>query len=967
MASGGSGSESEPTGRRMPPAVDPVELQRARDVANAIRKWNGSVQDAQELRRAASSLRLIGKPESPDLATLAAIASAYGKAKNAGSSDRSHSKDARIKEKLDMWAPFIGDPALGAWPFHDSLHISDDDAVWWLDVVGDAAIDEQVRDFVLTMICVRRREVWIPAANAAAKLSMRDEAAANAVRDAWTEVFPDGLPDKWKPQVQTNATWTSRIARSLNSGAHQRRHVLYYAACRSALGGNPADLPGYSDETVCRMSLPPDPAEASVLLLAVGRLLDGERSRPFALAHAVERARQARGEPQCDRALRDIAERLRRLGPAGAEPVAEVERLLTERRPPVGSSLKDHADALWGWVKTAKWSKGRPNAGDLKQKMRASAGSGATALEIVLGDFRFDPSDPAAAVVERLPAILDRSVRLTVPAAKSAITLVELLLLLDDPQIKDLDWPSLLARAGITSNPSLPGEAHTVGPIALLLAFAEADGENEEIPPAVLLRDRKLDKANVLRLAISWKGFVGTQMAVQTERILRELRAPDEQVKFLWQILRKDPRPKFFEELEKITRGFDRPLDRFVNTLCTLAELRRNAGPKDGDKGPAQRFLETVRTAYDHCSEMVDESPSCGSAPGGAKEALKALREALGKLDEAGRLEAKDQKWCDAVCLAFTGSSDGNRDGGLSRWMKWHGGNVDTLLQTLDRVQRAWNAVAPERAPATVQDCDELDAALTEHSNNLQELAWPERDALDRELGKAFYLAESRRKAAKVARAKSERLAILMDRGDEEKVLESIGLGRKTSSDGKPPDEDRVAGLAAETVHMVNEFLLQRLLLRQSRELRKRVRARMALPAVWVRFTPLLGGIAGGPLLVLSSEALADVKDPVRLGIMLGAAFVASFVLMSGDLASRLSTTAGFGVHLTTTVVKRVLPLFAVATAIAFAMSTLTVWVLSRPMVPERLALWTALSLFLGIFVNVVIQGKSMTRHEPRG
>ncbi len=889
----------------------------------ALEAWDGRLETARAIR---ASVRELPDPRrKPNGVAERAIFVARSAYASKGGLGRPEKLAADV-EFARRVGPFVGDPELGSWPFHAPLRISDAEAIAWLPVVGRfAPPDDQVRAFVEVMFRTRKRDTWVPASHALAALALRDEKSRERLAQAFADLWPNGLPTRWPSGKLTTAA--ERV--------HDARHVLHAACAFLAAGGDAAVVKQLDASKLAAMALPSaDQSDASAVLLALTALVASERTRPKVMPHLSARAADSAPDEMQEAALRDIAQAL---GPC-AESAAIVDVLKQPRWRTVPGIRR--LDALMSWLDTAMWlhSRGEPDA---VAWMRAQAADGAAALALKLDRRLPDGAeDPVDALLPRLRAVLDADVRATTEPARWVMQLAELLLLLDHPRVQKMPWRALVRRAMGPNAP--PGVDDTVAAVAraeLTAALALADEGS-----ATLLRSAELDASVTLQLASSQNGFVARQVSVQVERLLRELEPGPEQLRLLWRLLQRDPPAETFHALRINLRGEGTPLHALVEAFGRLDEVRERGSP-----------LAEVSRCYREAAAASGELCRSAAAEDGAVPVAR-LAEAL---ERAAALEKSTEVGTRAWRQGFRAVLLGAGDDGLAAWMRWLGLATDALEPAWKRLDAAVASIVESRLAVTVEQCAELDAAADELKAAVRNLAWPEAHAVKAILEQlACWRAERLDEARRSAKA-SEACARALDRGDE---AWAVAAATSAELELLPPAMLRRLG----------RFLLDRLLFRAAHRLRARVRERAQIPAVWTHLAPLFAGVASGTFLVLDvGTAWNDVvaaHSPIGLAATVALSLLLSFVLLAGNLASRMAAADEPAPVRLSRVCRRVLPTYALALLLAAGVSGLVLVTLEGTSQPTsrvgRGAAVLATGAPLGI---IVLVPRALPRPDPAG
>jgi hypothetical protein len=974
---------------------DPGEC--LKELASKLRAWDGKPESAAALRKAVRELPPIQrKPADAAEGALLKARSGYEKRKGLGD-PQALSKDP---ERLALLAPFIGDPELGSWAFHDPLLISDEDAVAWLPIVGrHAPPDENVRRFVRVMFRARPRTVWVPASRAFAELARRDDAAREALKKEWGACFPEGLPPAWKDTLR------GHLPKTPDAGidAHRPRHLLHAVASWVALGGDTALLPGYSVEKFSSMKLPKDDADASALLLAWKALIGGEGTRPKVLPLLRDRLEEVKADEMSDQVLRDIADGLRS-DPSASAALAALESRLRKPLWTKRSGAKQ-LDTLWSWLETARWFHSRGDSASVRE-MEANAGESSAAFRLIVEDaLPGGAPHPVDALLPRLSVLLDPHVAATTAERSRNAALAELFLLLQSPAVAEFPWKSLVARAVGRDAADRMQDGPVKDVARADIALAMQPGVDI---PALLLRDAVLPEKAVVRLASTVNGFVARQVAVQLERLLREAGTGTPQVRLLWSVLRNDPHDSLFEQLLDILRGEPGKPTRLHEMVAALRDLHeqrvRIRSGKGGRESPETSELKGIAAGYLRLAEataaLIEEgrrgappdrgAPEAapGHAPAGNRPAsgdgapgpdrrpeirdlARAVEATCGAL-EGPPSAVGTESWLLAVRELLVGRDSGRGGpgagppGGVEGWMKWLGFEVEDMEAPWTRFAHAVKAVASAKPALNDQQEGDLRDATAALRDLTKGLAWPEVLVLRKALGRTDAYLEERREEARRSRQESERLDQALDVGDEERAVEIA----------TDPEVPRY--LTSDDLNRLGRFLLDRWRFRVAHRLRNRVAGRALIPPFWSYLAPLLTGVAAGAFLLLDMGT--DLNRAILLRgaapgiVMVVAALALSFTLLViGFPSARKATREETRSRRIAFLCRRALPLYAGCLALSTGISAALLWMVSgtdlRPdgtAIPfaSQAILWGSLSLFLGLFLGLMLQGRRFAKEE---
>ena len=920
----------------------------ARDVA----AWDGTHEAAAGFRARLPTLPpLKGKPDTPEEGVLARIGGLYGKKETIGLTDALKAASATIR------APFIGDPKMGAWPFHDALHIDDEPAEQWLAVFKSRhVVDDPLRLFVSTMFAARRRELWVPAAEVFGFHATHDEPSRALLITTWATCFPQGIPARWPGG--------GILAGDASADRHLARHVLS-AACSHVVHNGV--VPGFDPSKLTAVGPPTDAADASALLLALTVLLRADGQRAPVSLWLGHHAPAIPADPQCDAALRGLFTNVD-LGAAAA--VRERLILPTWRSAPGPHVL----DGLCSWLETAAWFKDRGDS-EAVTSMMAHAGDAGPALLTTLGE---RTADPLARLLTLLPVAMDADVFATTRSVECL--LAELLALVKTPELANIPWRPLVTRAmGPAVGASAEGGTVAQGAIGdLAMAFTERG-----LYVGGTYRGRWYAEDDVLRFAP--RASMATQVGVQMERLLRLChlepatldrgkaspksppREPPEerQVRLLWRLLRADPPPGAFREIGRVMRGENTALHQLIRTVESVDTERI---------GPGLR--EAYRALTDRAAELV--------AAGGAEPHVVGVLRGLSKaLSTAGGDTETSWDPCEfprrlpALLVA------------LSDWADWWGLDGNAIRVSWTELERRLDpCFQPHHTPGLVE-LGEVEAALTKVAEVTAVLVWPEATLVNTEIGRwRAWITSARQRANAAARANA-RVREALDRGGESACIALLGPGEA--------ERQTIAALPPADITRLHRFFLQRWLFSEAKELAERAGDRVELMPVRRHLAMVFVGVATGPILVVDfgvvfNSVLLPGRSPAFAATVLLCALGTLAVLgtavrspphaavsggsheIVGALA-RLRATLRRASASGTVKARRAVWVWLATYAEAMVLSMLFLEILSNnldlrtvdgatlPWLPQVL-LWTGLSQFLGIFVGVVAQGESVGREQ---
>jgi hypothetical protein len=877
-------------------------------------------------------------------------------------------------ERLLFFGPFLADKALGACPYHDLDAIGDADLRIWLAVAAYAhAPSPEMIAFVDMALQTIRRETWVPAARAIAQLASRDATCRDLLQRYWLAHYPAELPNKWGALLGLPSTGGKGQAEKAEplGGRHMRRHMIAtMCAWKAADASAPFDVAHF-----VQMALPKDTADASATLIAFGCLLDGAETRELAIPHLARRAREAPRDEQVDTALRRIAEQLYSMPEttAGAHAALTdvLDRLIQANwRAEIDRIGVKSFDLLVSSARTLRWLAVAGSAGNGLARWpdhleRAIAGTTGLerewALLVTQGQLPGWAEDFAELIVGLLAKLFDPNWMDTVTSERRALTMAMTLEAFEHGDVCELPWVRLVARAGRTASladwtKGRVADAARTDLARYLQAWLETRG-HQGSPSAVLLRDVPLDAATVRRLA-GMNGFVANQVAVQVDRLLRLEPHHAARVHLLWQLLAANPSAELLEKLKECLRAGS-PYRELVVWMAEFSQAReqlRDAATARTD-GDVQ-----LRSAYCglHLTGLL--APADLKRLGDLQSCLRQSADVveLGPLAQRGGAPRPEfrQEWGAGLvqtCAAVDGWLDVLR--GTDKEHVRIAVIAGSLGEQLDL------AVAALPAP-TDRALQDLALQLQTLEKNCAE--WPESALVGLWLPSARRAWQSLADKLDASREAQIQLEPLLASADETALASAFPAGRTQLL---PGDDAR----------RLHRFWLDRLELRRATAMRRQLAGQVQLPSWYAYFAPMFAGILSGPLLMLDvggnwNELLGAPggQVTVHLWVTSAVALAAAFLLMTSMIAQRLGPTGSRSAQDRPrwwAVASRTLPSFGGAVLLAIVAAGLILASLEGtsirgqanapyPFVPQ-VALWASMSLFLGIFIGLVAQGRS--------
>ncbi len=959
-------------------------------LAADVAAWTGDAGEAAGLRQRVAALRPTkGPPPDDDTRTLLKASSAL----------KSRAFE-RVRKTLEAapagstlakaMALLVGCPEMSPWPYDDALHVADDVARVWLDVFTrhPIAVGEKERALVLTLWATRSRRTWVPASRAFARLAAHDPELRKELASTWSGCFPKGLPKRW-----LGSGLQAERQAGAEDASHRRRHVLHTACCYVAGGGDSQLLPGFDFVALAKLGHVGDDSDSSVILLGLWEAFAAQRE-PAALRHLrafLERPENQAFE-QTDSSLRLVAEALQSWQHPDAR--ACLEELLTRLSEPrwkeIGGNkhVAAKVGALWSWLETARWMAEQGFA-DRVDSMRKEAGDAEWAFELALQGDAALRGCPASALAERLTVLLDEVAAGSTSVRRLAIRVVESRLIAETDELSTVDSSLLFRRATracelVRKAAGEPKLLSAAGDTAASLIVALV--QRGLCDRSYFLRDLSLPAESVLSLAGDADDAVAKQIAVQMERLLREAYVPPgpggkeqpqaSQFRLLWKLLQEDPPTTAFEELGIMLRGESTHLHGFV-AACRDLDRARDAG------APDSALVATYQLVVEAAEGLLaGEGEHRGVHP---LRCLNELGRALEELvhDEPGKDARTEGAWAPdpkktlpAFERVLLGTGRHTGAVALSAWQAPLGAGEAAKLRD------DWTGLWSEFSDSVHAYLGAKEAVSEAHQRKVQRsfdhlessvetLGWPERNLTRRvrERFGAWIDGHEDRVSAQVVF--SEKVQRALDGADEERLLALVFHAGTTDL-----RKDDLARLLPDQIRAIHSFLLSHLHLRGAASLRDEVRDRVQLPSRSQYMAPLIAGVAAGSILVLDvggewlKLATAGNWPPYVTTVVL--ALSASLALLAGDLAGRMRSSAGKstkpGSRLLA-VLRRVAGTFALATTAAFLFSAVVIFSIGGvvcdggdPYNVWDLLIFGSLSLFLGIFLGLILQGRRTTR-----
>ena len=896
-----------------------------------LTEWDGSAAQAGVLRDAAR-VSSAQKPPRVDprplgLRALLKVRKEYRK------SSPSREPAVRLAQNLladpAEWAiicPLIGDEQLMQWPFEAVQAIDDDEALLWLSVLAHhpVVVTDAIRTFVRTLFFSRCRDVWRPAAEAFAALAVRDAPLRSQLKALWSGCYPTAPGKRWPKSGGLTTARPSWTTGSRYNAASLARHVLVLGTCWLAHGGASDAVAGWRGEALQTMPLPVDDADCSTVLFAMSRFIASSAGADH--AGLVDRFAEVGPRPLAQRALRlclwpDV-------------PAVREARWAALRVPHWSTAPRNQAaDLLWEWGQGVAAC--RAEGCSLAETAMSEASPNARRFVAWCAGAR--PTQPVDALVEGLGRMTPDHAALRTSADEAAV-LCELRWLVGVEAVADLPWSAVARLAGIpaltTAFIEFEGEP-TVGEVGrahLMLLVVACQSRFQS-----LARDEDV-RSVALTLASSQDAALAGQVAVALESMLRMASTDADRIRLLWQLLNRDPPKKTFQDLQKFGR---RDLFADADPRGALTDVIQACLVVDEHRDSPQPVLATHITALITAVSNYlspDEFDASGLA------ALGASMERVSSWEGAHRGMAYLDR-LDQLVLGENHAS-ASEPRGLVGWSNWLRNTKADLQESarmrtaLDRLRTALaNTDATVELSLIEEVCGQLDCELIH-------LGWPETLFLSNTLGELAAEAEALDHTLR-------RLEVAVQSDNEAAVA------------GFVQDAADVGALPIAAVRQVHAFFLRRFMDPQARRLRRAAKGRTHLPGPLSHRLPLFAAVGGGTFLVLDvGEVWLELVDDQKYGfagVTVAIVMVASLLLLRSDMYAALGSGVSRWRRLW-----RLCRLYFYMCLTSGVASCVAMWTLDR-VAPtlESFGLWvvwSSLSLFLGVFVGLILQGQSVAR-----
>ena len=540
--------------------------------------------------------------------------------------------------------------------------------------------------------------------------------------------------------------------------------------------------------------------------------------------------------------------------------------------------------------------------------------------------------------------------------------------------------------------------------------------------PLQAIRHHTADEQTVVALTQAHHQGVTNQVAVQAERILRAYHGkPDAQIRFLWRLLEKDPLDEVFKEIKSDLRkgGRQNSLVDILKALERMDQSRTNSGEMNCTER-MKRYLEE----YELLVVAVQNHLNCfaDSTPGVLQERfttnLNHMRRIKTDLETSNSGRAR-------IARLVQGLEDVSIS--LSDWFAWV--DDDKRREALSHSGRQLKqAIAALPVSISRLTPELLATATSQHKTMLAELVdapWPEREGLCCVLEEIGHWLNR----LNLDLEEQDALATKVEKWLEDKNIAALNnaLQADDENDAFPniagqsieKQKVRLSILPTATLSRLNDFWQERLDFKRARKLRcildrqydaqMKEQSKEAQPTVIPKserirlvskigyLSPLMVGIPVGTLLVLDFGSVWNevIDKNWQLWSVVAVSLLLSFMTLLGSLIRRTAEDMrdsgatlwyfnmirrAFGgvfiwIWLGAIVTSFLIVLSLMGTEATENISTMAevplfVELLFNPEylwpLIKQVLLWSGLSLFLGIFLGLIAQGRGLyIRRRP--
>ena len=590
------------------------------------------------------------------------------------------------------------------------------------------------------------------------------------------------------------------------------------------------------------------------------------------------------------------------------------------------------------------------------------------------------------------------SVTIRVSAVATIIGLIRL------EELKRVAWGAVLRRAGLADDFAFGERGCTVAEAGLTDVTCRLIRLGADCPSFLLHRLRETPEAilGLLRAACIRGGsssneFFEIQAAVLCAKLLnRRMGEPAslpgfQRVDLLWNLLRENPGERFWSELRSQIRSPENPAKAVLDAIQSLrAEVSDQAvhaklSPSDVFRplrffsNPATEMALATLNDPELRELLVRHDAVAGMS--------------LGSWEYGARSGNHDapREWLRAFSLFLAGAPiTGDATPTTGTLVHWLGRASLTEMGLLLEVTSQLSGLvthfagAAEMHSVTRDDCNQLAKSLEHLLGTLDDagLPWPEHAMVVAALAPFQAWLEATQKCLD----EDQEVRELLDEGNPDVVIGHLFSG--SAMLGLQVRAEVARRLSPKTIRATVTLLLHQLRLSHAQWLSDWCRGARPdvpeLPTVGAYYGPLWAGVLAGAFFTVSlGKTWNDIAEAgggqFMATIVLG--YGVTLLLLAAEMRNRLFVPHGTPPW--RTVARRVVPLFAAAMGVALVESLLLLWLCAdteTAQMPVRkageryslasvegvrvAAVWTGVSLFGGVFLGLVAQGRRVSAED---
>lgn len=875
---------------------------------------------------------------------------------------------------------FVGDCASGEWSYFRPASMSENDALaLMLPFARYVFPDNYLRNFIKVFFEERKRELWMPAAEALAILANRDCETRNYLAERWVALFPEGITEQYFSAAIPNSGGKSNIDNTL---IHEMRHVFYAMAHYIIYAGDTSICPGFDVQKIKENGLPKDDADCSIVIDVLSVLWTVEANRTDIIEILKRNLNEQTKSYLNEDAIRhfynhaDTENQSKCLFALLNSYLLDLE--LFNKSLSVKSKNKATEtliDLIISWKLSLEiiiTEKNYETLYDYRTKIEQAYPEYASLFDIIFSDEakpgqeKHDLND----LIHSLTAVLDEHIWHTSSVKVNAFNVVKIILLSEKAEFKSLPLRHLLGLTKIEIekdsalsklNASLLAD-ETLGekicPFLLLLLTTR------KVTPESFFYGKNYDETTIRALAGIDNDYVSMQAAIQIESLLRNITEDNAKVRWLWQLLLDNPGLKVLNELNKLIRGSNTALHVIVKNLHDLEELRVAPAYDSSNYLPSYlTLLKSIKVMLgDNDSEGVCEKP----IPAG-KESDKLLENLINYIKRHSTDLNTEKDLSKNLENAFTFLKDvfgSGYDNSLKKWLEWldidKKKNEDAWVEFCELAE----AVRQEEPFVSEMQITRLRRALQFFCDSLNNISWPELTIINTQVAviKEWIegLSETRENADALNR---EYLDIVKNKKDINAL--------KSRLDDLLKDDALVSLLLPETIKTIHRFLQYNIEIRQSERFRKNksIADKTTLNSFAYFLSPLLIGIMVGPLFVLDFgdlwlELIEPGKEIYYYLTVFIAIGISTFIFYFNFYQMEFMSLRSFKMLCKSALI------FFLSFILAFISAAVVLLTVSDTSLTAEVRglhdlfrmnlIWSSLSLLFGWLIGIILQGRRL-------